>query len=344
MFDLLTSDTVTTVALVIGCVLIGLLADQLLFRALNSRFAKAGSVPGLTVATALRGLPTAVGILIGLRLVVSRAALYGSAADFASNAVKVLTIVVITAFSARILGRVVGAYTEREATRLPSSSIFANLARAAVWVIGGTAILAALGISIAPLITALGVGGLAVGLALQPTLENIFSGVQVLASRQIEPGHFIRLQTGEEGVVEDVTWRNTTLQCPSGELVIVPNSVIGRSLVTNFSAGAGDYGLAIPVSVAQTADPDTIERLALDVAHSVIAEVDGAVAGSEPVVRFTDLTPPTMTFTTVIRVVSYAQRVPVRGEFIRRLQLRLAEEGTEAPPAVPAARPGQPPA
>ena len=80
------------------------------------------------------------------------------------------------------------AYTEREGSRLPSTSIFVNIARATVWVIGGISVLAALGVSIAPLITALGVGGLAVGLALQPTLENVFSGIQVLASSQIEPG------------------------------------------------------------------------------------------------------------------------------------------------------------
>ena len=337
MSDLLTERIVVTSALMLGCVIVGIVVDQLLYRALNSRFAKAGSIPGVTLAQALHGLPTAVGILVALQFAVTRHMLVGRASPFAENAVKVLAIVIITAFAARILGRVVRAYTEREGTRLPSSSIFVNLARGVVWVLGATAVLAALGISIAPLITALGVGGLAVGLALQPTLENVFSGVQVLASRQIEPGHFIRLETGEEGVVGDVTWRNTTIQRPSGELVIVPNSVIGRSLVTNFSMGAPDYGMAIPVSVSYGADLALVERLALQVAREVIAEVDGAVRQSEPVVRFVDLTPPTVTFSTIIRVRSYAERIPARSEFVRRLERRLSEAGIEAPPVAGAA-------
>ena len=332
MSDLLTTTTVTTAGLALGCVVVGIVVDQLLHRALNSRFAKSGSLPGLTLADALHGLPTAVGVLVAVKLTLSRLDLTGDAAAFADNTVKVLTILVITAFSARIVGRLVRAYTERESTRLPSSSIFVNLARATVWVLGGAAVLAALGISIAPIITALGVAGLAVGLALQPTLENIFSGVQVLASRQIEPGHFIRLETGEEGTVEDVTWRNTTIKRPSGELVIVPNSVIGRSLVTNFSAAECDYGMGILVSVSYGTDLEKVERIALEVAREVIAEADGAVRDAEPVVRFVDLTPPTVTFTTIIRVNSYAERIPARSEFIRRLDRRLSEAGIEAPP------------
>ena len=330
--DLLTTRVVTTGALALGCVLVGIIVDQLLYRALNSRFAKSGSAPGLTLAKALHGLPTAVGVLVALQLLVTRHALPGAASTFAESAVKVLTIVIITAFSARIVGRLVDAYTGREGTRLPSSSIFANLARGTVWALGGAAVLAALGISIAPIITALGVAGLAVGLALQPTLENVFSGVQVLASRQIEPGHFIRLETGEEGTVEDVTWRNTTIKRPSGELVIVPNSVIGRSLVTNFSAAGNDYGMGVLVSVSYGTDLEVVEQIALEVAREVIAEVGGAVRDSEPIVRFTDLTPPTVTFTTIIRVNSYAERIPARSEFIRRLDRRLSEAGIEAPP------------
>lgn len=332
MSDLLSSRYVQTAALALACVVIGIVVDQLLYRGLNSRFAKQGSAPGVTLARALHGLPTAIGVIVALQLLVTRHVLTGDASTFAENAVKVLAIVVLAAFAARILGRIVRLYTERPGTRLPSSTIFVNLTRGVVWVLGGLTILAALGISIAPLITALGVGGLAVGLALQPTLENLFSGVQVLASRQIEPGHFIRLETGEEGVVGDVTWRNTTIERPSGERVIVPNSVIGRSLVTNFSVGTSDYGMAIPVTISYGTDLNLAERIALEVAREVIAEADGAVRDAEPIVRFVDLTPPTVTFNTIIRVNSYAERIPTRSEFVRRLDRRFSEAAIEAPP------------
>jgi small-conductance mechanosensitive channel len=312
---------------------IGFVVDQLLYRVLTSRFARSGWAAGATMAGALHGMPTGAGIVVGAWLAIERAGLHGVMAVKAGNGVRVAAIVVATAFGARLAGRLVRFYTERESTRLPASSIFVNLTRSIVWVLGIASVLAALGVSITPIITALGVGGLAVGLALQPTLENVFSGVQVLASRQIEPGDFIRLDTGEEGAVVDVTWRNTAIQRASGELVIVPNSVIGRSLVTNFSRGTIDWGMSIPVTVAYGADLDTVERIALEVAQNVIATVEGAVATEQPIVRFADLTPPTITFNTVIRVTSYPDRMLVRSEYIKRLHERLAEEGVEAPPA-----------
>jgi hypothetical protein len=68
-----------------------------------------------------------------------------------------------------------------------------------VFVIGGLIILQSLGIAISRILTAVGVGGLAVGLALQETLSNLFSGLYIMVSRQIRPGDYIKLNTGEDG-------------------------------------------------------------------------------------------------------------------------------------------------
>jgi len=322
--------------------LIGLVADLVLHRFLNSRFARNGWAPGITLSNGLRGLPTAAGILAGLWMASRRLPLNVESTVIVVKSLNVLGILVATAFAARILGRLVAVYTQREASRLPSSTIFVNLARGTVWILGGISVLAALGVSIAPLVTALGVGGLAVGLALQPTLENVFSGVQVLASRQIEPGDFIRLETGEEGSVLDVTWRNTTIRRPSNEVVIVPNSVIGRSLITNFSRIDSEFVLTVPLSIAYGSDLEVVEGLALKTAEEVVAEVAGCVPGDEPSVRFADITPPTVIVNTTIRVMSYPERIEVRHQFIKRLQRRLAEAGVEAPPVAAPAAPTRP--
>ena len=312
--------------------LTGVVLDQLLYRALRSRFVRAGWAPGITLAAALHGLPTALGVLIGLYMAERRVALPPSWEAFTSAAWQVVFVAVGTAFAARILGRMVHSYTRRAGSRIPASSIFVNLTRGIVWVLGGLSMLAAVGVSITPLITALGVGGLAVGLALQPTLENLISGVQVLASRQIEPGDFIRLETGEEGTVLDVTWRNTAVQRLSKEIVIVPNSVIGRSIVTNFSSGGTEYVLGVPLTVDYGSDLELVERIALEVAREVVATVEDCVADAEPSVRFAGINPPTVTVNTFIQVTSYPARVAVRHEFIKRLQRRLREENVEAPP------------
>lgn len=312
--------------------LVGVVLDQLLYRALHSKFVRAGWAPGITLAAALHGLPTALGVLTGLFLAEKRIQLPRAWESLTTDIWQVLFVAVGTAFAARILGRLVRAYTQREGSRIPASSIFVNLTRGTVWVLGGMSMLAALGVSITPLITALGVGGLAVGLALQPTLENVISGVQVLASRQIEPGDFIRLESGEEGTVLDVTWRNTAVQRLSNEVVIVPNSVIGRSVVTNFSSGGTEYVLGVPLTVDYGSDLELVERIALEVARDVVETVEDCVAEAEPSVRFAGIAPPTVTVNTLIRVTSYPARAAVRHEFIKRLQRRLREENIEAPP------------
>ena len=318
---------------------IGWLADQLLFRFMNSRAAATGWATGRYLAAGLHGLPTAGGFLIGAYLALGRLVLPPARMQSAREMLLVATILVLTAFGARILGRLVRGYTEREGSRLPSTSIFVNLARGIVWVIGGISVLAALGVSIAPLVTALGVGGLAVGLALQPTLENVFSGIQVLAAKQIEPGDLIRLETGEEGSIVDVTWRNTTILTPSDDLVIVPNSVLGRAIITNYTTGSCEHVVVVPVTVASSADPAVVEQLAREVATEVVAEVEGAVHESEPAVRFANSGPAGLQINAAIRVRSYPERLPVRHEYLKRLQRRLIAEGIEPPLVAATTRP-----
>jgi len=60
--------------------------------------------------------------------------------------------------------------------------------------------------------------------ALQDTLANLFAGLNILMARKIRPGDCIRLDTGEEGEVCDVTWRNTTIGGPDDNLIVIPNS------------------------------------------------------------------------------------------------------------------------
>jgi small-conductance mechanosensitive channel len=310
----------------------GFAVDQLVFFVLTKQADHRHSRTLQAIADGVRWLPTALGFVFGMQVGVGHIALDGKVSFYGHLAPGLLLVLVMTVFSARILGRVVGSLTAREDNPLPSGSIFVNLVRAAVWILGSMWVLSMLGVSLAPLITALGVGGLAVGLALQPTLENMFSGIQLITSGQIKPGDFIRLDTGDEGTVLDVTWRNTTVQKLTNDVVIVPNSVLARATVTNFTTVEHDFVLIIPVSFASAGDPDVVERLALEVAREVIAEVPQAIPNQAPTATFAELTPPAAVLNIAIRCSSYQDRIPVRHEFIRRLAKRFAEEGVQAPP------------
>jgi small-conductance mechanosensitive channel len=314
------------------CTIIGLIVDQIVYATLRGRARTRGFRTLGKIAEGLHWFPTTAGFIIGASLALPHMNLTPQMFKTAQTVVRVAGILAITIFSARILSRVVRALTEREDVPLPSGSIFVNLTRGVVWVLGALSILATLGVSIAPLVTALGVGGLAVGLALQPTLENVFSGIQLITSRQIQPGDFIRLDTGDEGTVLDVSWRNTTVRKVSNDVVIVPNSVLARAAVTNFSTADKEFVLLVPVSFASAGDPDAVQRIALDVARSVVADVPGAVKDQEPGAGFAELTPPAAVLNVTVRCNTYQDRIAVRHELIRRLAKRFADEGIAAPP------------
>src|SRR5262245_2557344 len=124
-----------------------------------------------------------------------------------------------------------------------------------------------LGISIAPILASLGVGSLAVALALQDTLTNLFAGFHLIADKPIEAGHFIRLQGGEEGYVLRVGWRSTWITTPQNNMVVVPNSKLSGAVLTNFDLPTGEQVLNVDVVVASGGDLERVERITLETAR-----------------------------------------------------------------------------
>lgn len=321
-------DAAVTVALF---AVAGFAIDTLVYRVWISRAQTTKHQATGAVARAVHWLPTLVALLLGVRVALPGLDPGTSVTRLAAMVTQVLLILAFTAKAATLAGRLVRIFTSREDTPLPSSTIFVNLARGTIWVVGVLVLLAALRVSITPLITALGVGGLAVGLALQPTLENLFSGIQVLMSRQVEPGDFIRLETGEEGWVRDITWRNTTVQMLSNDLVIVPNAVIGKSRVVNFTSLDEQHSITVPLGIAYDSDLAAAERVAREVARAIQLEIDGAVRDWEPPVRFYEFGESAIKMRVILRVERYNERFPVLHEFIKRLHAAYDEAGIEMP-------------
>jgi len=129
------------------------------------------------------------------------------------------------------------------------TSLTQNVAQLAVIIVGFLIFLNSLGISITPLLTALGVGGLAVALGLQDTLANFFAGIYVSLAGYVRLGDYVKLNSGEEGYVSDISWRSTTLKALSNNLIIIPNSKLAQAIVTNYHLPEKRFSLSIPVSV-----------------------------------------------------------------------------------------------
>jgi len=170
-----------------------------------------------------------------------------------TRSLAIAVIIVATLIAMRVAGRVVRRSMAATGT-LPATSIFVNITRMAIVLVAAFLVLAVFDISITPVLTALGVGGLAVALALQDTLGNLFAGLQIVASKQIRPGDYLLLDSGQEGTVTDTAWRTTTLRTQSDNLVIVPNGVLAQAIVTNYRLPAEAVAATVEFGVAYDAD------------------------------------------------------------------------------------------
>src|SRR5512137_582162 len=207
--------------------------------------------------------------------------------DYATKGMHLSIIFTITIGLANVSDRMLAYFLKSAEMPISVTSLLLGVVKAVVYILGVLIMLNYLGISIAPIITALGVGGLAMALALQDTLSNLFAGINIMAEQTIRVVDFIRLETGQEGFVEDISWRTTRIRMLPNNMVIVPNNKLSQSVITNYNLPEQKMVLQVPVSVSYASDPDHVERVLLDVARDAVAEVPGLLADPAPSVRFT---------------------------------------------------------
>jgi small-conductance mechanosensitive channel len=188
-----------------------------------------------------------------------------------------------------------------------------------------------IGISIAPILASLGVGSLAVALALQDTLANVFAGFHLIADKPLEAGQFIRLQSGEEGHVVLVGWRSTRLRTPQNNIVVVPNAKLAGTVLTNFDLPTSAMAVTVEVIVSLAADLDKVERTTLDVAREVQLTVPGGSRETEPAVRFIGYADSGLRFNVILNSDNLKASNDVRHEFLKRLTVRFHREGIAIP-------------
>lgn len=238
-----------------------------------------------------------------------------------------IIVAVVTIAVAKVAGEAVHAAAVSHAGTSGSATIFVSITRVAVWTIGALILLDSLGVAVSPLLTALGVGGLAVALALQDTLSNLFAGIHILASRKVQPGDFIELDNGMQGYVVDTNWRNTILRQLPNNLLVVPNATVASSIVTNYHLPEHELSVTVPIYVSDECDLDEVEQVTIEVGREIMCSVDGGVPAHEPTVRFTGIGNNSVNFNVGLRAAEVTKQALVTHEFIKRLHRRFRQDG-----------------
>ncbi len=251
---------------------------------------------------------------------------------YLTRTIHIIIILSITIASATLAGKIFRNYIQQSNLPLPTTGLAFGIVKGTILIIGFLIILGILGISITPIITALGVGGLAVALALQDTLANLFAGIHILVEKSIRVGDFIKLESGQEGYVEDITWRTTRIRMLPNNMVVIPNSKLSQSVVTNYYLPEQRMSLLIPVGVSYSEDPDRIERILLEEAKGAVGEIPGLLGEPEPFVRFIPgFGDSSLDFTLICQVKEFTDQYPVQHELRKRIFRRFRKEGIEIP-------------
>lgn len=275
------------------------------------------------------GIP--IFMVIGIYIAVHNLPLDKSVTKILDTISVVIILLTITVVAGRIAAGFVTNYTQKNNGLLPATSLFSNIAKVVVYILGGLIALQFIGVSITPLLTALGVGGLAVALALQDTLSNLFSGLNIIASKQIKPGDYVKLDNQEEGLVTDITWRYTTIQAMPNNRIIVPNFKLASAIITNYNLPEEDLTVNVAFGISYDSDLDEIERITLEVAKEIQATTDEAITKHDPVVRFKEFGPSSINLVVVLRAKDFSTQFMLKHYFIKRLHQVYKEKNIIIP-------------
>lgn len=199
-----------------------------------------------------------------------------------------------------------------------------------VYIIALIIVLAHFEVQITPLVATLGVGGLAVGLAIKNTLTNFFAGIHLLSDRPISVDDYIEIPAEQiKGYVQDIGWRSTRIRSLTDNIIIVPNSKLAENIIVNNYLPRKKLFVVVEGSVAFDSDLDKVERVALETANMVQKTSDGAVRDHKPSLKFRRFGESNIEFTVVLGVENISDKFEVRHNFIKALIKKFREENIE---------------
>ncbi|WP_413175302.1 mechanosensitive ion channel family protein [Anabaena azotica] len=314
---------------ILAGLLAGLIGEKVFFKKLNT-FVANKQIPGSQIIfLSLHRMTFIWFVLAGFFWAILSSPLKP---DIINVLQKVLTIILlysVTLVLARLTSGFVTLFVQR--TEGVSTSLLSNLAKIAVLVLGTLILLQTVGIQITPIVTTLGIGGLAVGLALQDTLANLFSGFYLVISKQVRTGDYVKLDDGHQGYVTDITWRNTTIKEISNNVIIVPNSKLASAIFTNYHLPAKEITLTMNVGVSYDSDLDLVERVTVEVAKEVMQEIAPGLIETEPYMRFHTFNDFSIDFTLYMRVSEFFDQRIGKHLFVKKLHKRYQQEGIQIP-------------
>ena len=318
-------------ALILGAsLLMGFVLNYLLRRYITRHTDLAPDSALGVLLHAVRGLPRLWCFAIGVYWTIHTVGLVEPVQRLLAYILFTILVFSITRVIVRTLERIIALRTAEARSAAAATSLLTNLVAITIYAAGAIIILGYYGISIAPLITALGVGGMAVALGLQESLANLFAGLHLILSKQVRVGDYIRLDSDNEGRVTDITWRYTTILTSANNTVVVPNAKLSSAILTNYDMPEPQIAVITPVGVSYDSDLEKVETVTVAVAADVMERLEGSMVKT-PAVFFHTFGDSSIDFNVVLYARRFTDRTQLKHEFIKALTQRYREEGIDIP-------------
>lgn len=335
-------DDLIIVACILGVALtVGIVLNRMLTRKLEAKAKGSDSELMGLFFRAMKGVPISLCLVIGLYWSVQTS-------DLPESLDKIFSYILFTViiFSlTRVCERTLSGFIRLKfsgSSDMQQSTLLDTIFRVVIYASGALIVLDYFNISVAPIMATLGVGSMAIAFGLRETLENVFSGLQIIVSKQFRVNDYIKLSTGDEGRVTDINWRYITVTPPSdSNVVVIPNKVIASSVITNFSQPRDDIVLIVPIGVGYESDLEHVERVTIEVARELQIKIDGYEPQLDengrdrsplaPVVRYQHFNDSSIDFNAVMHVRSFTNQYILKHEFIKAIKKRFDAEGINIP-------------
>jgi MscS family membrane protein len=264
-------------------------------------------------------------VLIGLRLALLPLKINETIEATTQRIILMFIIILIAYIIDVIIGVFINAWAERYSRRthvkldVQVIRMFHRFQKILIYILALLFVLQHWGIQITPLLTSLGVAGIAVAFALQATLANVFGGIGLIMDRTIKIGDIVKLDTGESGVVHDIGIRSTKIKTFDNDIVTIPNGKLVDSRITNISQPDASTRVTMEFGVAYGSDPDKVKKIALD----CLKGVKHILKEPAPDIWFVNMGDFAMQFKFMFRVDDIANKWAVHQEIITKLYKSL---------------------
>ncbi len=271
-----------------------------------------------------------LGVYLSLTLTLDLPAGVQHAIDLGARALGVLLFVVLVG---RVFSRVMDwaiAEQDKREHHTVDTRLLLMLRRVLVgliYALGLLLVINTLGIPISPLIAGLGLGGVAVALAIQPTLSNLFAGTYVMTEGVVSPGDYIEMEGGVAGYVLEVGWRSTRLRTWGNNLVVVPNARFAETIITNYYEPTPPVNVYLTCGVSYDSDLARVEAVSMDVMNEVLESSPHGVREYGAYFGFENFGESNVDFWLFVQARDRLASFELRSELINELHRRFDEEG-----------------